>query len=64
MIVLRVDPELAIRRKASEPQKHVSARASELWNTDWSDTYAKIVDANRSKDEVANTVRSLVWAEL
>ena len=64
MIVLRVDPELAIRRKSSEPQKHVSARASELWNTDWSDTYAEIVDANRSKDEVTNTVRSLVWAEL
>lgn len=64
LIVLRVDPELAVRRKAKESHSHVARRSSEIWNLDWSDTFARVVDANRPRDEVIEEVRTLIWADL
>ena len=64
LIVLRVMPEIAVLRKHNEPSEHVSKRSAELWNVDWTGTDAKLVDAGRSRDEVLDEVRALVWAEL
>lgn len=64
LIVLRVEPEIAIERKLDEPTEHVSIRSKELWDANWSDTHAKLVDAGQPREKVIDEVRSLVWAEL
>src|SRR5207247_499749 len=46
IIVLVVDPELAVQRKTDEPADYVRARSRIIWETDWSDTGAHLVDAS------------------
>ena len=64
MIVLRVDPETAVRRKVDEAADYVRTRSLEVWNLDLSGTQACIIDANRPKEEVLSDVKSLVWYDL
>jgi thymidylate kinase len=61
LVVLRVDPEVAVRRKTTESEEHVRARSRELWEQDWSGTRAHVVDAGRPAAEVAAELRSIVW---
>ncbi len=64
VIVLRVDPELAVRRKTDEPADYVRARSRIIWETDWSETGARLVDAGRPLGEVLADLRSVIWAEI
>jgi thymidylate kinase len=64
MIVLRVEPEIAVRRKLSEPSPHVRTRARELWEADWRGTRAHIIDASQPLEEVLRSLRSLIWSTL
>jgi thymidylate kinase len=64
VIVLLVDPELAVRRKTNEPPDYVRARARIIWDTDWSETGARVVDAGRPLGEVIADLKSLLWAEI
>ncbi|HWC73097.1 MAG TPA: hypothetical protein VG454_04100 [Gemmatimonadales bacterium] len=64
IIVLLVDPELAVRRKTDEPSDYVRARSRIIWETDWSDTGARLVDAGRPIGEVVADLKSIVWAEI
>ncbi len=64
VIVLRVDPETAARRKTTEPADYVRARSRVVWETDWSATGARVVDADRPLADVLSELKSLVWAAL
>jgi thymidylate kinase len=64
LVVLRVEPEIAVRRKTDEDESHVRTRSRELWEIDWSDTRARVVDAGQPVGEVVARLRSLVWSEL
>jgi thymidylate kinase len=65
LIVLRVDPDLAVQRKAGvEPESTVRPRSEEIWHVDWADTPAIVVDAAASKDEVLSEIKSLIWSRL
>lgn len=64
LIVLRVDPETAVQRKPDEPAEHVRSRSAELWQVDWNDTGAQVVDTKRPMPEVLADLRSLVWSAL
>ncbi|HEY0079660.1 MAG TPA: hypothetical protein VGB73_13685 [Pyrinomonadaceae bacterium] len=64
LVVLRVEPEIAVRRKTDEAESHVRTRSRELWEIDWSDTHARVVDAGRPVGEVVARLKSLVWSEL
>ena len=64
LVVLRVDPETAVRRKTTESEEHVRARSRELWEQDWSGTRAHVVDAGRPAAEVAAELRSIVWRSI
>ncbi len=64
LIVLRVDPEVAVRRKTEETEESVRARSTEVWHLDWSDTGAHVVDAGESKEGVLLAVKREVWAIL
>ena len=64
ILVLMVDPEIAVRRKTDEPADYVRARARIIWQTDWSGTGAHLVDAGQSPSEVLAELQDLVWAEV
>ncbi len=64
LILLKVDPEIAVQRKTDEAADYVRARSLEVWELDLSETRAHIVDASRPKLDVLSELRSLVWCEL
>jgi thymidylate kinase len=65
LIVLRVHPDLAVQRKAGvEPESTVRPRSEEIWQVDWADTPAIVVDAAASREEVLSEIKSLIWSRL
>jgi thymidylate kinase len=64
LVVLRVDPEVAVSRRLDEDSEYVRARNSEVFETDWRETNAVIVDAAQSPEEVLSAIRVAVWGRL
>jgi thymidylate kinase len=64
LIILRADPEIAVKRKTDEPEFSVRARSTEIWELDWNQTPAHVLNANRSKEEVLSDVKCLIWSQL
>jgi len=64
MIVLRVDPEIAVRRKTSENAAAVRQRSTEVWNLNWEHTQAFVIDASRSEADVMTALKTLIWSRL
>jgi thymidylate kinase len=64
VFVLRVDPETAVRRKRDEPADYVRARAWAMWETDWSDSGAAVIDATRPLPDILADLRARVWEAL
>ena len=64
LIVLLVDPEIAVARKPEEPADFVRGRWTEMWQVDWDALGAHVIDASRSREEVLARVKSLVWSEV
>lgn len=64
LIVLKVDPQIAVQRKTDEAPDYVRARSLEVWELDLSETRAHILDASRRKSDVLTDLQSLVWSEL
>jgi thymidylate kinase len=64
LIVLRVDPEIAIQRKMNEDVVLVRARCQEMW--DWGRLLAcsSVLDASRPQADVLSDLKSLIWSEL
>jgi thymidylate kinase len=63
MVVLRVDPEVAVLRKTDEESEYVRRRSTEVWNADWDDTVVP-VDAAQPAAAVLSRLRSVVWERL
>jgi thymidylate kinase len=64
LIVLRVDPEIAVQRKPTEDAASVRARSAEIWDLDWGQTPAHLIDASRPRAEVLSELKALIWSEL
>jgi thymidylate kinase len=65
LIVLRLDPDIAVERKHGvEPESSVRPRSEEIWRIDWRGTPAVVVDAASTKDQVLSEVKSLIWSRL
>jgi thymidylate kinase len=64
LIVLRLDPELAVQRRTDEDPVSVRARSREIWELDWSDLAARVIDASRTREEVMAEIKSIIWREL
>jgi thymidylate kinase len=64
LVVLRLDPETAVRRKTEESELHVRTRSRELWEVDWEGTRARVVDTGRPFETVRAELQSLVWKNL
>jgi thymidylate kinase len=62
LIVLRVDPDVAVQRKRGEEQPgFVRPRSEEIWRADWDRTTARLVDSGRGREEVERTIKAIVW---
>lgn len=64
LIVLRVDPEICVQRKTDEASDSVRSRSQEIWDIDWCQTQAHVIDASRSRSQVVSDVLNLVWSHL
>lgn len=64
LVVFRLDPEIAVRRKPDEDASYVRDRSREIWHLDWRGTRAQVIDASQSREQVRSELRSLVWSEL
>jgi len=64
LVVLKVDPETAVQRKTEEDAISVRARSNEMWEFDWYQTPAFVIDANQSKEKVLAELKNLVWSAL
>jgi thymidylate kinase len=64
LLVLKLDPELAVRRKPEEPAEYVRARGRAIWETDWSVTNAHVVDASQPLPDVLRQLKATIWSTL
>jgi hypothetical protein len=64
VIVLRLDPELAVARKPGEPAGYVRRRAAIIRDTDWTRTGAFVIDAAQPLPQVLATLKDTVWRNL
>jgi thymidylate kinase len=64
MILLRLDPEIAVERKTDEDPNSVRERSTEIWNLDWRHLDTHIIDASKSKKEVLERIKYIVWSNL
>ena len=64
LVVLRIDPEIAVRRKTDEPEEYVRRRGHIVWAADWSATGAHVVDAGGPFDDVLARLKAVIWREL
>ena len=63
LAVLRVDPEVAVRRKTDEEEHYVRRRSTEVWNVIWDDTTVTI-DAAQPAASVLADLKTAVWERL
>ncbi|MGA9747260.1 MAG: hypothetical protein WBQ50_07400 [Nocardioides sp.] len=64
LVVLRLDPEVAVARRHDEPSRYVRARNTEVYDADWSGTGAVVVDATLPPEQVLDAVRRTIWERL
>ncbi len=64
LFVLKLDPESSARRKVEEDPDSVRARSREVWELDWQQTGAEVIDAGRSRAEVLAELQALLWVKL
>jgi thymidylate kinase len=63
LAVLRVDPEVAVRRKHDEEEHYVRRRSTEVWQTAWEPPVV-VVDAGQPAATVLADLRRAVWERL
>jgi hypothetical protein len=64
LIVLRVDPEVAVQRKPGEDATSVRERTRAIWDLDWEQANAHVIDAGKPKEAVLAELKALIWSEL
>lgn len=64
LIVLRLDPKIAARRRPCDDQKELAERSGEIWSKKWSKRDINIIDTGQPLDEVNGEIRNVVWSSL
>jgi hypothetical protein len=59
-----VNPQIAVQRKTDEDAASVEKRSTEIWQLNWETTDAHVIDASKSKTEVASELKTLIWSRL
>lgn len=64
LVVLHLNPDLAVQRKREESEISVRARSTDVWERDWTEKSAYVIDASLPREEVLSQARALVWSYL
>jgi len=64
LVVLKVDPEIAVQRKVDETAASVRARSGEIWTLDWKKLPSVEINANQSRTEALAQIKTIVWEHL
>jgi hypothetical protein len=64
LIILRVDPEIAVQRKTNEDATSVRERNTEIWELDCEHIGTHFIDASKPKDAVLAELKTLIWSRL
>ena len=64
LVVLRIDPEIAVQRKTDEDAAFVRERNAEVWGLNWGHMDAHLIDGNQSKTDVLTELKALIWSKL
>jgi thymidylate kinase len=64
LAVLKLNPAIAVQRKTTEDPVSVEKRSTEIWQIDWEKTDTYVIDASKSRQEVASELKSLIWSRL
>jgi thymidylate kinase len=64
LIVLRVDPEVAVGRRGEDGAEFVRRRAEEVWAHDWSSHPAAVIDSSQPQRVVLSEAHAAVWRAL
>jgi thymidylate kinase len=64
LIVLKLAPEIAVQRKPEENADAVRKRSREIWELDWGQTSAYVVDASIPHMSVMSDVKKHLWQSL
>lgn len=64
LVVLRLDPEIAVARKSDERPESVRARGAEIWGIDWPSVGAQVIDASQPQEAVARELKGLIWSSI
>jgi hypothetical protein len=64
VVVLRVEPGTAVRRKPEEDPDVVRERSAEIWNLEWNPSRACVIDAGQSPGRVLSELKALIWSRL
>ena len=62
LVVLSIDPEIAVARRADEEAGYVRERNTEVRTADWAGTGAVVVDASLPRERVLAAVQQAVWS--
>lgn len=63
-IVLRVFPEIAVKRKVDEEPNSIRERTTEIWQLNWDNTGVNLIEASKSKEDVLAEIKAIVWLGL
>lgn len=64
LIVLQIDPEIAVKRRAGERSLPVQLRNQEIMEVPWDQSHAYVVNTSRPKEEIMVELKKIVWAKL
>jgi thymidylate kinase len=65
LIVLRVDPDIAVQRRSGQQEESIlRPRSEEIWETEWGRSRAVVIDAGKPKEQMLSEIRSVVWSRL
>ena len=64
LIVLLVDPEIAVVRQSTESADSIRSRWREVLSVDWERLPAHVVDAGQPREAVLSRLESLIWSEI
>jgi thymidylate kinase len=65
LLVLRLDPDIAVERKRGvEPESSVRPRSEEIWQIDWHGTPAVVIDTAPPKGQVLSEIRAAIWSRV
>lgn len=64
LVVLRLSPEIAVKRRFDEDATYVRCRNAEVFEVDWRDTSAVVIDAEQAPEVVFSAIQHAVWTRI